>query len=62
MTKCKKCGFHHFGISCPDIQEINYYADGSIKRITYYPTFEKRLDREVEIRVQAELKKREIKK
>jgi hypothetical protein len=35
MTECKHCGMLHQG-TCPRISAIDYYPNGSIKRIEYF--------------------------
>lgn len=35
MSSCKHCEMIHGGV-CPKIKAIEYYPDGSIRRVEYY--------------------------
>ena len=34
--KCMFCGAYHTGV-CPEVAEIEYYTDGSVKRVVFRP-------------------------
>lgn len=37
MEKCRHCGMIH-GLLCPSVKAIEYYPDGTIKRVEYVTT------------------------
>jgi len=51
MTRCKNCGMHHTGDLCPDVKRLEYYPDGTIMKVDFHPTYDKRLEMAVELRV-----------
>lgn len=35
--QCGHCGMFHSSGACPRVKAIEYYPDGSIKRVEYHP-------------------------
>ena len=34
---CEHCGGNHYSQHCPYIREIEYFEDGRVKRVEFYP-------------------------